>query len=759
MSAEIFEVNKNEENELIRKIDRQMDGNLEKLEKFNQRLDDFIKLKGKDEVERQFIDLQVGTWIDKIQFHNREELSFIFNEGTEKRVSQENGIYVIGETTYSFTGIPKEVDLHIERHNSACLALEKTFSNGIFPTGQEWLKYLYEDFPAARKNDPDYLYNLNDTVRFCKRIDHFRSYLTTGLTEVISSFPDMPNVIICTLSMSRSSVLILSRILKKVNNRRVNKLTIYEGGLSEYSCNSYVYYIPDLWKLPSSFDHRILSEKQNQAPLDDMIARALGVDRIKYCTENSTLILGAYQPILDIVAVKGKVMRKSCNDFSYAQFMYVPHKPWSIVCLTRNGVLPYLDDSVVQSARSVFTSRNRVFINMIHCNIMRNVMMANKTQRSLLRGKNLLDNLKSNPFSTVFQFRTMLVPVPLTSKKIAYETANPVDSLELVVKVGDLKAGDPYTSNDLYSLGWDGNLVQRALSLGMIVAHSHSSQYFYYKYTRTNPSYRKHLDRVRGDIIKRVAILEANGNVVTTNKHFPDYDALAYPQIDFANHNGRDYSLQAPYDVVDRANQGYEVESLTLMRFKQERTEDHGPQTNVTKRAKYSKKNARNKKNASKSLKSDSARNSGARKTKARYKKTANKNGPSEVHGTKKKKYVFKNKSETSNSSNANDADKNIKKKRYRVKKKDPDLSFSSEPTISQVVDCGVKIKLDHELGLDPSPVTSVPEISVSLEFNDNPTDWFRPSESDELFGSVTAYDYPAWNGVKLEWPDRKSVV
>jgi len=606
MSETILELGKRKHSDIIRKVEDSLGPGPEELQEFSISLDKYISLKNTDSIERVKVDVNRGTWIKEIAFPSRESVIFGFNEGTTKTINQANGIYSIGESTYYFHGSGLKTDMHVDKHNLACDMIFDKFKSGNFVSNGDWLDILYHFFPDARKNNPDYLYNFNDVSQVCKRIEHFRNYVTCGITTILESIPDENNLLICTVAMSNQSKLILSGILSKLNASRRYALTVYETGLNIYQGSEYVYYLTDIWQIPSSLDHGLVAGNGNRSSTDSMLERAIGSHRMHFCGENSTLIAGAYHPILDISSEDGVVYRRATGEINYSQLFYVPHKPWSIVCLTRGPVNMDLPDTSTNPETEVYKYRIQQFFLMTICNLLRNGFMTGESQKKLMKGGRLLNFLKQFKFTESRYYRAMQHPVRVRAKKVAYEVDEPVDAIDLIMRLGELTSETPYSTNDLYSLEWSQQLINRAVSTGMLIVKVISAQNFYYKFTRTQPRYTSHMNRIREDVMRRVAILSPLGKVMSANPKFPDYDALVYPQVDYTVHNGRSYDIEAPYDVVETANAGSAVASLSRMEFRGESTEDHCV-SNVQKRK--IKEERRKKKNTKSKSKKKGAKN------------------------------------------------------------------------------------------------------------------------------------------------------
>jgi hypothetical protein len=494
------------------------------------------------------IDVTVGTYVRAIKFLDTSTLQLVFNEGTRKDVSQNDGSYAIGEDVYYLLGSVRGTCLfNVYHHNLATNYLAKFIDRPYEISNKKWMTMLYDWFPSARKDKDDALYNYYDTNGYCSRIEHFRSYLTSGVALMLSKLPDDRRILVCGLLLSKESHYLLSDMLRNLNSKRFYNF-VFVSSDDVLDTNDYVVYVENLWVNPSSFDHHITTNSNSDRNLDFLFERALG-DREKFLSSNSILVTGSYTPVLDVFYADGAYYSASLDAYSYSQLAYVPHKPWTLLAIgsTMGSFLPVVQDSSVVDMVVRHRYRTMKFLRMSYINLRRNVSVSkSKFLQEMTHTKLLKDKLLSIAGSPDKWFLTRIMrrDVSLKAKRLAYDFVDPVKATDLTVKVAGMKENTYYSQNQLTGMKWSMDTISRALSLGLITVWKDGTMLKYKKFDRNESMFRNVFQNPGNSSYRQASVINSDGSISMVVDSVSDSMVYVAPTISVVSNSGKEFNQE-----------------------------------------------------------------------------------------------------------------------------------------------------------------------------------------------------------------------
>jgi hypothetical protein len=452
-------------------------------------VEDVLDIEKERESELVQVDVSEGTYVRAIRFEEDGSFNLIFNEGTEKEMSSDVSFYRIGEKTYRLhTSYENSCDLNFNRHVMGINKIMKYKEFILKTPNSVWIDVLYEDFPRARDNYPDVYYNMNDNRLIISRIEQFRSYVTVAIQTAIHSIPDQSDQYIIMVDFCSLSASIMRDIVQGCNSGRMFsiKMLHYDDRVN-YSELGSIYFVLDVWINPVSVDLNIVAAPRARYDFNERVSASLG-SKLKFLFDGSVLLMGQYSPILDCYVDNDTAYSLSTGDYFYSQFMYVPHKPWSLVAIsTRDSpVKIYYKDHSELDAFQRLRERASMLLKQILISAQRNYKMADdRTRQKMVNHKDLEEYVLSNnkiPQERWYYSQVMKMPIPLKVKMVAQEDYTIKQSIDLISKVSELEDEISYNRNELSLKGWSDNLISRAISIGLLTSWKEGTSFVYFKY-------------------------------------------------------------------------------------------------------------------------------------------------------------------------------------------------------------------------------------------------------------------------------------
>jgi hypothetical protein len=489
------------------------------------------------------LEVTEGTYIHSIQFLNRERLVFRFNEGSDKEVSQKEGVYTIGEHVYQFSSSKLnslELNFYALKEAMKLLKVEhlRDISNEVF------VRLIYDLFPKVRKGDDDRLYGIHDSNGLFSRFEHFSAHRLKAMRDAFSSLPDY-SYTVALIDHTRDSQYVMCDLIARLNVNRKNKLTVVSVEHGELSnVGDYVIYVKDVWNSPSMFKHKVKLGKGRYCDVDEAFDRAVAKDAM-YVSEYSTLFTTSYKPVLDIMwhDITNSFYRQPTSKYRFAQWVASPHKPWTLIALTIGPMVFMSPDSSEQEMVVVARYRMCLFRDMISINLKRNLLLCRTQDLSSYEGcvtpyiNEFFVDLTDSYLMSFYD-----EPVWFTAKKIRGDVPPvPTMIIKLPGLLDMMQCGVWYNYLELAELGWNEELITRGVFLGVLTLWRDSTNVTYKRYDPPPDKIKRHFSHYEHE---DVTILNSDGSITPSNSRF-DSKVVLKKQESF-DHNGQDFSLEIP---------------------------------------------------------------------------------------------------------------------------------------------------------------------------------------------------------------------
>jgi len=523
---------------------------------------------GVDDVDVSF---EVGVYVRSVQYVDSENIKMTFNNGRDVLLSQRDGVYSIGEHVFSMSKrLVGAFDMNLLPYHKVTNSLLST--DLYYVSNFELTNMMYHDLPNVRKNCEDDFYNYYNTTSYSSRIAQFRSYLVSGLYEVFSNPMTGDDVItIACIAFGKKSSYVIEDLIISINtdllansSQRYELVFLRMGEL--FQGRGPVCYFFDAFVSPASIDFSITASSKSEPNITNSVKRSLA-DYEKYIHSGSSVLLSAYKPIRDVFIDGSDAYSLKLDDYVYSQFSYVPHKPWTLINVSRSDGFQFdLRDSSYVDPLSRYAARLENDAKTIVINYRRNYRAANSKSREKMKAtyglviQKMLGELKDLDVSIKledwYHDKVMKRPVEVTKTLVHGVETDVKLALEVTSKVSRMRSGVSYSYKDLQVAGWGPRCLERALYLDLIIPNKSGSVYsylrkdkfdrgikgyFYDSYVTNSPSH---------------TLLDSLGGTVSSNSSASDRTVsfLDVPLV--AAESNENYQLEAPYPIsayADRA--------------------------------------------------------------------------------------------------------------------------------------------------------------------------------------------------------------